>query len=162
MVMDLSERTTRTGKRLAIFALEDLAGRVEVVAYSEKLAEFGDLLRGGGPLCVSGPIRVDDRDDAETRSVILDEALPLGEVRARRTREVHLHVDAAAFGRDAMTALKTELEKHPGRCDTFIEVLIPDRSVTTINLPEQYRLAPSDELIEALDEFDGIRRVEFR
>jgi len=162
MVMDLAERSTRTGKRLAIFALEDLEGRVEVVVYSEKLEQFGDLLKTDDPLFVAGTVRLDDRDEAETRSVILEEALPLGEVRARRTREVHLHLDAAAFGHESMGALKAELEKHPGRCDAFLEVVIPGRSVTTINLPEEYRLAPSDELIAVLDRFAGIRRVEFR
>jgi DNA polymerase-3 subunit alpha len=162
MVMDLNERTTRTGKRLAIFALEDLEGRVEVVVYSEKLEQFGSLLKSDDPLFVAGSVRVDDRDEAETRSVILEEALPLGEVRARRTREVHLHLDAAAFGGEAVIALKGALESHPGRCDAFLEVVIPGRSVTTINLPEEYRLAPSDELIAALDGFAGVRRVEFR
>jgi DNA polymerase-3 subunit alpha len=162
MVMDLNERTTRAGKRLAIFALEDLQGRVEIVAYSEKLDEFGDLLRGDDPVFVAGTVRVDDRDDSETRSVILEEALPLGEVRARRTREVHLHLDASSFSRQSVAALKAELAQHPGRCNAYLEVVIPDRSVTTIDLPEEYRLAPSDELIEALDGFAGIKRVEFR
>ena len=162
MVMDLTERTTRNGKRLGIFALEDLLGRAEVVVYAEKLGEYSELLKTDDPIFVSGSVRIDDRGDAETRGVILDEVLPMGSVRARRTREIHLHVDAAWFNREGMVALKAVLEGHPGRCDAFIEIGIPDRSVTTVDLPEEYRLAPSDELLIALEGLSGLTRVEFR
>ena len=161
MVMEYQERTTRAGKRLGLFALEDLGGRVEVVVYSEKLGLYAETLKGEEPLFVRGTVRVDDRDEEERRSVILDEALPLEQVRARQTKEIHLHLDAGVFPRDAYDRLKDVLEKHPGRCDTFLEVVIPGRSITTVDLPERYRLAPSDELLAAIHEVDGVR-VELR
>lgn len=162
MVMDLTQRQTQAGKRLGLFSLEDLEGRVEVVVYSEKLAAFGGVLASDEPLLVSGTVRIDERDQEEARSLILDEAFLLREVRSKRTREIRLHLDAAAFSRDAYGPLRQLLERHPGRCDAFVEVVSPGRFVTTVALPESLRLAPSDELLEGLRAFAGICRVELR
>ncbi|MDD5309499.1 MAG: DNA polymerase III subunit alpha [Deltaproteobacteria bacterium] len=163
VVMEYKEKTTKQGKRLATFALEDLSGRTEVVAYSEALAKNGPVLTSGDPLFVTGAVRVDSRDGEEERVVVmLDEAMPLQEVRHRRTREVHVHVDAEVFGREATARMKTILEGHPGRCDAFLEVVIPGRSVTTVALPESLRVAPSDEFIAAMSAVDGVETIEFR
>jgi DNA polymerase-3 subunit alpha len=162
MVMDLTQRQTQAGKRLGLFFLEDLEGRVEVVVYSEKLAQFGELLAGDEPLLVSGTVRVDEREQEETRSLILDEVHPLREVRSKRTREIHLHLDGQAFPRDRFGSLRQVLERHPGRCDAFVEVALPGRFATTVALPENLRLAPSDELLDELRAFGGIDRVELR
>ncbi len=157
MVMDYTEKTTRSGKRLGLFALEDLSGRVEVVVYSEKLGLYADVLQREEPLFVAGGVRVDDRGEDVTRSVILDEAMPLRDVRSKRTQAIHIRLAADFFPRDGLGELKKLLEKHPGRCDAFLEVEIPSRSVTTIDLPVQYRLAPSDELLDTLSGLKGVR-----
>ncbi len=162
MVMDYKEKTTKTGKRLGLFALEDLVGRVDIVVYSEALKNAAEVLTSNVPIFITGMVRVDDRGGDETKSIILNEAMPLQEVRAKRTREVHVHLDATTFPADTMAALKSLLERHPGRCDAFLEVVIPDRSVTTITLSEQYRVAPSDELLREIDEMAGIAAVELR
>ncbi|HUT79274.1 MAG TPA: OB-fold nucleic acid binding domain-containing protein, partial [Polyangia bacterium] len=162
MVMGLTQRQTQAGKRLGLFSLEDLEGRVEVVAYSEKLAAFSEVLAADEPLLVSGTVRLDERDQEETRSLILDEAILLREVRSKRTREIRLHLDAAAFSRDAYGPLRLLLERHPGRCDAFVEIVSPGHFVTTVALPENLRLAPSDELLDDLRTFVGICRVELR
>ncbi len=162
MVMDLTQRQTQAGKRLGLFSLEDLEGRIEVVVYSERLALYGELLAGDEPLLVSGTVRVDERDQEESRSLILDEAFLLREVRSKRTREIRLHLDATTFPRDAYGPLRQLLERHPGRCDAYVEVVSPGRFVTIIALPESLRLAPSDELLDDLRGIDGISRVELR
>ena len=54
------------------------------------------------------------------------------------------------------------LEKHPGRCDTFLKVHQNGESVTTLSLPVQYRISPSDELLHIIDEMPGITQVELR
>ena len=161
MVMDYREKTTKTGKRLGLFALEDLKGRTEVVVYSEALGRLAEILRTQDPVLVNGSVRVDQRGEDETRSLVLGEATLLQDVRSKKTRQVHVHLDASTFDVESMPALKSLLEKHPGRCDAFLEVIIPNRSVTTIVLSEQYRVAPSDDLLESMDALAGVQRVEF-
>ncbi|MBW2529459.1 MAG: DNA polymerase III subunit alpha, partial [Deltaproteobacteria bacterium] len=162
MVMEYGERTTKAGKRMAIFSLEDLEGRVEVVVYSEALMRFAEVLTSEEPLFVNGMVRVDQGSDDERRSIILNEAYQLQDVRSKRTREVHVHLDASAYVPETAAELKTILEANPGRCDAFIEVVVPRRSVTTVALPEQFRVAPSDELLRAATAVRGVKMVELR
>jgi DNA polymerase-3 subunit alpha len=162
MVMDLREKTTKSGKRMALFSLEDLAGRVEIVVYSEALVTWGEVLKSEEPLVISGTIRTDQRNDEEQKNIILEQAIPLQQARAKRTKEVHLHLDAIDFTPMALGDLKIVLERHPGRCDTYLVIGIPRRSVTTVSLPEQFRVAPSDDLLRELDNFAGVKQIEFR
>ncbi|MCP4606355.1 MAG: DNA polymerase III subunit alpha [Proteobacteria bacterium] len=162
MVMDYVEKTTKTGKRLAIFALEDLKGRAEVVVYSDLLKDLGDVLTSEDPVFISGMIRVDQRGETESRSIVLKEAIPLQEVRGKKTSEVHMHLDATTFHASAISKLKDILERHPGRCDTFIEINISKSSITTITLPNRFRVNPSDALLIEIDGLAGVKNVDFR
>jgi len=162
IMMDYSERKTKSGKRMGLGAIEDLQGRVPVIVFSQQLEELGDVLKSDEPLFVKGTVLVDEREEGEEKKIRVLEAMPLADVRARRTKEVHVHIDGAAFDAGALEELKGILERNPGRCDAFLEVTISGRSRTTINLPEQFRLAPSDELLNGLSQVPGVRDVEFR
>jgi DNA polymerase-3 subunit alpha len=162
MVMDYREKTIKSGKRIGLFALEDLVGRVDVVAYSETLKNAADVLASNDPVFISGTVRAEQRGEDESKSVVLGEIMPLQEVRARKTREVHLHLDATAFPQNALSDLKSVLERHPGRCDAFLELAIEDRAVTTVALSDRFRVAPSDELLDEISKLEGVSRVELR
>ncbi|MCK9461746.1 MAG: DNA polymerase III subunit alpha [Proteobacteria bacterium] len=162
IMMDFSERKTKAGKRLGLGAIEDLHGRVNVIVFSQQLDELGEVLRSEEPLFIKGTVLVDEREEGEEKKIRVAEAMPLADVRAKRTKEVHLHIDGAAFDARALDDLKGVLEKNPGRCDAFLEVAIAGRSRTTITLPEQFRLAPTDELLNGLTGFPGVLDVEFR
>ncbi len=162
IIVDYEERKTKMGKRIGIGAVEDLFGRVDLLVYSKHLEEFSDVLHSDDPLLIRGALRVEEHEEGVDRKIMLTEAVPLVDVRAKRTKEVHLKIDGAVFQTVTMEALKKLLEKHPGRCDAYIDVTISGKSVTTIDLPEQFRLAPSDDLLQDLDKFDGVSGVDFR
>jgi DNA polymerase III subunit alpha len=162
IVMEFSERKTKAGKRLGLGAIEDLQGRVNLIVFGRELEEYGQVLRSEEPLFIKGTVLVDEREDGEEKKIRLVEAVPLLDVRTKRTKEVHVHLDGTAFASDDLERLKKLLEKSPGRCDAFLEVTLPGRSRTTINLPEQFRLAPSDDLLGGLRQLPGVLDVEFR
>ncbi len=162
MVMDYRERTTKTGKKLGLFNLEDLSGRIEVVVYAEALLAHGEVLKSNEPLIIKGTLRTDQRNEEETKSIILAEAEQIQHARTRQTREVYVHLDAGNFSKTDLSDLKMVMERHPGRCDAFLAIWIPGRSRVTVTLPEQYRVAPSDNLLGELNRFTGIKQIEFR
>jgi DNA polymerase-3 subunit alpha len=162
MVTNYQEKMTKTGKRLGLFSLEDLVGRVEVVVYSDSLEANREALQSEKPVFITGTVRLDQRGDDDRRNIILKEAMSLSDVRIKRTREVYVHLDAEVFPPESLISLKKLLEKHPGRCDAYLKVIQPHRSVTTLNLPEQYRVNPSDDFLHLIDTFTGVRSVELR
>jgi DNA polymerase III subunit alpha len=162
MVMDYKEKTTKTGKRMATFQLEDLVGRTDVVVYSGKLAEVSEILPSDDPMFISGKLRIDEGNDDERRTIMLNEAIPLQEVRSRRTREVHILLDISSFSVGNLGALKDLLNKFRGQCDTFLQIVSPAKSRTTISLPPQYRISPNDDLLQALENLEGILEIKFK
>jgi DNA polymerase-3 subunit alpha len=162
MVTNYTEKTTKTGKRLGLFALEDLAGRIEVVVYSDALEANRDALQSEKPVFISGTVRIDQRGEDDRRNIILKEAMSFSDVRIKRTRQVYVHLDVETFPPESLILLKKLFEKHPGRCDAYVKVLQPSRSITTLNLPEQYRVNPSDDFLQYIDQMTGVKSVELR
>jgi len=162
IVMDYSERKTKSGKMLGLGALEDLDNRINLIVFSKQLDENSAALKSDDPVLIKGSMMVEDRDEGEERKIRVLEVTPLHEVRTKQTREVHLHVDAAAMTLDHIGDLKLLLSKFPGQCDTFFQITIPGLSTTTVNLPKQYRLSPSDDLLQSIIGFTGIKDVEFK
>jgi DNA polymerase-3 subunit alpha len=162
MVTNYTEKMTKTGKRLGLFALEDLVGRIDVVVYSDALEANRDALQSDKPVFISGTVRMDQRGDEDRRNIILKEALSLSDVRIKRTRQVCVQLDVETFPPESLIALRKLFEKHPGRCDAYLKVLQPNRSVTTLNLPEQFRVNPSDDFLQIIDTLPGVRAVELR
>ncbi|MCP4614294.1 MAG: hypothetical protein GY845_36880 [Planctomycetes bacterium] len=79
-----------------------------------------------------------------------------------KTSEVHIHLNATTFPNGAISELKSILERHPGRCDAFLEIDIPETSITTIALPNRFRVDSSDALLMEIDGLAGVMGVGFR
>jgi hypothetical protein len=89
------------------------------------------------------------------------DAVLLRDVRATRTREVHIVVDGDRFQLSLMDDFKSVLLLNTGRCDAFVIVLAKGAR-TLLKLPDQYRLAPSDALIDDLSKFAGVKDILFK
>lgn len=161
IMMEYGERKTKTGKRLGLGAMEDLVGRTNIIVFSKNLETNSAALHSSEPLLVRGRVLVDNRGEGEERKIAVTEATLLHEVRTKRTKAVHLHIDSDVFSMDEMEKFKNVLSKHMGRCDAYLEIATPG-AVTTMNLPEQYRLSPSDELLYDLSSFNGIQDIMFK
>jgi len=166
IVTEYSERKTKAGKRMGIGVLEDLFGRAQFLVFSTALDSCSVVLNSTEPLLLKGRVMLDNRSEKEgeeesLRKISVQEASYLHEVRSRSTREVHLFVDADAFGLSQLQQLKDVLARHGGRCDAFIKVR-QSGAETTIRLPEQLRLAPTDELVQDLNAFAGVSDILFR
>ncbi|MBN2715766.1 MAG: DNA polymerase III subunit alpha [Deltaproteobacteria bacterium] len=161
IMMEYSERKTKAGKRIGLGAVEDLAGRANIIVFPKSLEANSEALHSSEPLLIKGRVLVDSRGEGEERKIAVNEAILLTDVRSSRTTEVHLHIDADAFPIAEMELFKSILSRHMGRCDAFLEVQTSG-AVTTMNLPEQYRLSPSDELIFELSGFAGVRDIMFK
>ncbi|MBN2525498.1 MAG: DNA polymerase III subunit alpha [Deltaproteobacteria bacterium] len=161
IMMEYSERKTKSGKRIGLGAVEDLVGRANIIVFPKNLEANSEALYSSEPLLIKGRVLVDSRGESEERKIAVNEATLLTDVRSSRTTEVHLHINADEFPTQEMEQFRTILARHMGRCDAFLEVETPG-AVTTLNLPEQFRLSPSDELIYELSRFVGVKDIMFK
>jgi DNA polymerase-3 subunit alpha len=148
---------TKKGDRMAIVTLEDLSGVVEVVVFPELYASSGDLLSGDEPILISGGLEVGE----ESCKIIASEMMLLSEVKEAQTSRVHFRLSTPGLDISQFRSLRSLLLRHRGNCDVMLHIEIPNRSETTIKLPENLKVAASDQIMDDSQRLFGYNVITF-
>jgi len=143
IVAGLKELTTKKGDRMAFVTLEDLSGFVEVVVFPEVFLASSECLRGEEPLLVSGTLDVGE----ETCKLLAKEIQRLTDVKEKETSRVRFRLSTPGLDEGQLKSLREILERYPGNCDAFLNIVIPNRSETVIALPDNLKVAASDDML---------------
>jgi DNA polymerase-3 subunit alpha len=155
-VENLVERLNKkTGRRTAVFMLEDLTGAVEVFVPPQALERAEAVLRSGQPVLCTGRTETasfreagrGDESDDETTRFVLTEAATIESVRLDRTRAVHLRLDAPRVDAPVLERLARLVDANRGSCAVFLHVRVPHRGESVIALPDRFRVAPTDQFV---------------
>lgn len=157
IVVAKKEFITKKGERMAFVTLEDLHGSVEVVVLAKVYAKVAQYLEGDDPLLVSGSVEVGEKNT----KVIASDIVLLREVNERESRRVHVTVQTTGLERQQLESLKGIINRYPGACKSFLHIVIPAESKTTIILPDSYKLAASEELSLDVKNLLGYNAVSF-
>jgi DNA polymerase III subunit alpha len=150
IVVSKSETRTRTGSRMGVVVLSDPTGQVEVVAFSEMLAEIRHLIEPG--TCVEMQVTVDQFGDMQRLRMQKVRKLDDAAERASRNMRVFLR-DAAPI--EGVASRLGEA----GDGEVSIVVLVDHpRSEVEIRLPERYRIAP--QITAAIKDVPGVVDVQ--
>jgi DNA polymerase-3 subunit alpha len=68
---------------------------------------------------------------------------------------VHFALRVERVDEAGLRTLKETLGRHRGECPAFLHLLLPNRSETIIALPRELRVAPTEGMIEAVEELFG-------
>jgi len=134
-VATLKETSTKSGNRMAFFALEDMHGTVEVTVFPEAFRAAAEHLRRRQPLLVRG--RIDDSDKG--RVVLADEIRPLehaldvaavrGNGGQAEANAVRIRLPAGEDSSATMGPVRQACAQYPGRVPVFVHVLLPGHEV---------------------------------
>jgi len=158
VIHSLKLKNNKKGARYATFNLEDRVGVVEVIAWPETFTKFEAVIEGGEPVVVAGS--VDIRDDR--CQLIADEVSSLAEAHARSVKEVHFSLPPQLADGEHLLALRRQIEGFHGGCSTFVHLLLDDELEAVIALPPELNVAPSDQMIDAVNDLLGQGRTSFR
>ncbi|KIH75732.1 DNA polymerase III, alpha subunit [Geoalkalibacter ferrihydriticus] len=157
IVSAVKELTTKKGDRMAFATLEDLSGLVEMVLFPEVYQASSDLIKGEEPILVSGSLDVGE----ETCKLMVAEVISLRDVQERQTKNVHFRLSSPGLDEEHLRGLKNILKQFPGRCGSFIHVVVPNECEAVVGLPDILNVAASDELMEATEKLFGYQVVTF-
>src|SRR5262249_58265317 len=152
--------TTKKGDRMAVFALEDSQGGVEVIAFPETYQRSASLIEAGTMVLVRGKL---ERDD-ETARVLASEIVSIDTVRERIAREVAIHFRKPA-DRGTLETLGEIFSRHRGDRKVSFEVETgdpPNRLRVRVDVSAQIRVRPSPKLIAEVEQVVGAGSVELR
>ena len=94
--------------------------------------------------------------------LLLDNAVPLAELRREKTSRIEIRLDAGNVTEDQIRSMRQILSNARGTCDAIVRLAIPGRSETVIPLGDNYKIAPTDELLLSLERLFGERVTTLR
>jgi DNA polymerase-3 subunit alpha len=151
VVAKLREITTRKGDRMCFVTLEDLKGSVEVIVFSDVYSESRQLIKGDRPIFVIGS----SDTDGENVKVIARRIVALDDVPGELTKSIHFFLRQPEVTPTHLSQLKNVLSRHPGDCPAFVHLVVPDKTETVLSLPDDLKLAPTPQLVSAVNKLFG-------
>ncbi len=91
----------------------------------------------------------------ERCQIIADEVCPLLEAREKAIRQVHIALRAERVAEQDLQTLRETLSQHRGACNTFLHLLLPDRTETVIALPSELKVAATERMVEDVERLFG-------
>ena len=142
---------TKRDERMATFVLEDLSGRIEVVAFPDSYNRNYEYLREGNLVWVKGRFM----GEGETRRVHLAEIMPLAEAFQKQARRMVVRIFLPGLEESVFEELKELLGKHEGDCPVYFELETPHAYRMMAQSKEIRGVFPSEELARSMERLLG-------
>jgi DNA polymerase-3 subunit alpha len=142
---------TRRDERFVTFILEDLSGRIDVVAFPECYKKYYENLREGNLVWVRGRFM----GEGDTRRINLVEIMPLAEAFQKQAKRVILRVFLPGLEKSVVEELKDLLEKNSGKCPVFFELETPHSYRVVVQSPEVRGVIPSEDFTRSVEKILG-------
>ncbi|CAM2789178.1 DNA polymerase III subunit alpha [Vibrio neptunius] len=150
--------TTKRGTRIGIMTLDDRSGRMEVMLFSDALDRYAELLEQDKILVVSGQVSFDDFNGGLKMSA--REVMDLGTAREKYARGLSVSIEQSQIDDQFFERFSKILE--PYKAGTVPVHIYYQRSDARarLTLGTEWRVTPSDELIDNLKQLLGMSQVE--
>jgi DNA polymerase-3 subunit alpha len=156
IVRDYKLYNDRKGEVMAFVTLEDLSGLAEVTLFASLYSTVAELVEKDATIIVEGRVT---RDEQSTK-ILADTVVSIDKAEETWTASVHLNLDVTSLDKGGLQKLLEILKQHRGSSNTFLHLLMPQRTDTVIALPDSIRVKASQDLTEAINGFLGYAAVE--
>ncbi len=147
--------TTKRGELMAFLELEDMHGSVEVTVFSSTYASVKDILADDAPLIVQGAVEKKEK----TIKIIADSIVPVEKAEEIWTASIHMTIEPGRTDNESLEKLKEILLRYRGNCKGYLHVVIPEKTETVIELPDDWRLSASVNLTREVNALLGYHAV---
>jgi DNA polymerase-3 subunit alpha len=139
---------TKRGDRMAVATLEDGSGQIDILCFAETFALYRDLLVKDQLIIVEGEVSVDEFSGGYR--LMCREVFSIEQARARHAKFLRICLPQyQAEEIDKVAAILTKFRG--GRCSVKIDYSRQD-AAASLHLGEDWRIHPSDNLLEILQE----------
>jgi DNA polymerase-3 subunit alpha len=142
---------TKKDERMASFFLEDMSGRVEVIAFPEAYRKNFEILREDQIVWLKGKFVT----DGESRKVQLAQVLPLAEAFRKQAKRVVIRIFMPGLEESLLNELREVLAQNPGEVQVYFELETPHAYKVIAQSAEMRGVSPSEDMTEALERLFG-------
>ena len=149
IIASLKPLKTKKDERMATFVIEDMTGRIDVVAFPESFGRHHMYIREGLLAWVKGKVM----GEGESRRISLSQVMPLSEALEKMAKRMVIRVFLPGLEESVLAELKALLDKSEGSCPVEFELETPHAFKMVTRSAEVHSVTPSEDLkkrIEAL------------
>ena len=156
IVATCRQTTTKKGERMATFHLEDLHGRIDVIAFPQTFRIAAELLTVDTPIMVTGILDRAEKGVRVKATLIepLPDRPPIG--------HMDISLNAEHLSADILTRTKHILQTHHGSCPVALHLCIPRHAVATITLPQAFHVQPTEHCVADIETLIGEGAVQLQ
>ena len=150
-VAGMVDEVGKRGNRI-ILKIDDRSGRLEATLFEEAYLQYKSLLTKGSIVLLEGKLRYDDFIDGWRLTV--NKVQAVGQVRLQNARRLMIRWPDKSV-RDMVPQLEKILKPHrKGACDVAVYYR-NNNARAVLHLPEDWKISPSDELLDQLRKVCG-------
>ena len=155
IIGSLKPLKTKKDERMATFVLEDLTGKIEVVAFPESFGRCGQYLREGQLVWIKGKYMGEE----DNRRISLSQAMPLAEAFEKQAKRVVVRIFLPGLEEATLAELKAILDGYEGKCPVYFELETPRSYRVVAQSAEVQRVTPSEDLLKKVEALLGENSV---
>ncbi|NKB47570.1 MAG: DNA polymerase III subunit alpha [Legionellales bacterium] len=150
---------TKRGDRMAVLTLEDGEGRIDVTLFSETLQAFQALIAKDQLIIVRGQASIDQF--TEGYRVVAEHVYDLPQARQQFASHLAIRIQHQQLPVNHLTQLQQLLTTYQGGQCVARVYYQRGQAAATLQLGQQWRVQPTDELVTALRNLYGEQAVSF-
>ena len=156
LIIGMRVINTRRGK-MAILTLDDRSARIDVVLFSEGFEKYSHLLSKDKIVVIEGEVSVDDYSGGNRMSC--NNLYSIDQAREHFAKHILINLENTELQNGLINDLKNTLQPfQQGGCEVYIQYSQP-KATATLSLGDQWRVHPTDELINRLIDLKGKDKV---
>lgn len=150
-----NHRTSKNGKRFAVFTIEDLSGSVEIALFQErKYLEYEKYLKENLFIHIKGTVQLKYQREDEFE-IVINEMRLLGEIGNDLAKSVTLTLDAAEITEDFIIRLSAFVKHHKGKIPLRFNLQDQQLKMQAEVIPKNAGINFSKETFDELDKLIG-------
>lgn len=146
--------TAKNDKQMAFATLEDLHGTVDLVIFSEALANCSAVLQEGKIVWLKGVIS-NGKPDRENTSIRVDEMLSLDDARQKFVDSLHIRLSSDKVQESTLKSLKDICLDNRGNCTLFLHLKTQQCKEVIVQANPDVKVAPTESLISLIEQIVG-------
>ncbi|MFC1667680.1 DNA polymerase III subunit alpha [Candidatus Omnitrophota bacterium] len=149
--------TRRTGEKMAIMMMEDLEGRVEVLAFPSSYKNVSKFIRPNSAVFVDGKLNLRE----ERPKIIVENMVAIEDARKRFTQAISIDIFSLGMENEIFEKLKNALKKYKGNTPVYLNVSSKKNGSYRILIDKDLFVTPTSEMVAELEELIGRDHIRF-
>ncbi|MFQ5964261.1 MAG: DNA polymerase III subunit alpha [Candidatus Scalinduaceae bacterium] len=155
IIDSINNTTTKKGKPIVYFTIEDMEGIVKCVLFEKKLTALNNLLHADEVVFIKGKVGFRDTEPSIRVTEIITPEDIEKIIENKSPKNAIIKLKYSQINDDVLSRLKKILSTNKGHCPVFIEFEIPGEKSVKIKTSEEYSVTLNEKVFNGIGNLIG-------